>query len=62
LASDIVGRKSAEPGTVDYVMPSGSSSIVKNFFAKSGVDVAFDHFVETVRLEGDRWNVTTKVT
>ena len=59
--SEIDGRREAEPGTLDFVMPNGSSSIVKHFFSKSGVEAQFDHFVESVKLEGSKWLVTTKV-
>ena len=58
---EIDGRRQAEPGTVDFVMPNGSSSVVKHFFKKSGVEAQFDHFVESVTLDGNKWIVTTKV-
>jgi hypothetical protein len=61
LSSDIEGRRSSEAGTVDYVMPEGSSSIVKHFFQKSGIKIQFDHFVENIQLLDNKWNVVTKV-
>ncbi len=61
LSSDIEGRRSSEAGTVDYVMPEGSSSIVKHFFQKSGIKIQFDHFVENIQLQDNKWNVATKV-
>jgi len=61
LSIDIEGRKPSEPGTVDFVMPKGSSSIVKHFFHKSGLEVQFNHFVENIKLSDNKWAVTTKV-
>jgi predicted NAD/FAD-dependent oxidoreductase len=61
LSTQIDGRKSAEPGTVDFVMPAGSSSVVKHYFRKSGVQVQFDQHVESVTLDDNRWKVVAKV-
>ncbi len=61
LSSDIEGRKPSEPGTIDFVMPKGSSSIVKHFFQQSGLEVQFDHFVENIKLADNKWAVSTKV-
>ena len=61
LTSDIEGRKASDSGTIDYVMPKGSSSIVKHFFEKSGLEIQFDHLVETIALEDNKWTVSTKV-
>jgi hypothetical protein len=62
LTSDIEGSKASDSGTIDYVMPNGSSSIVKHFFEKSGLKIQFDHLVETIVLENNKWTVSTKVT
>ena len=61
LSSDIEGRKPSEPGTVEYVMPHGSSSIVKHFFHQSGLEIQFNHFVENIKLADNKWAVSTKV-
>jgi hypothetical protein len=59
--NSIIGRKATDDGTIDYVMPNGSSSIVRHFFQKSGMKIDFDKFIDSLKVDGNRWNVTTKV-
>ena len=56
----IEGQKPNAPGTIDYVCPSGSSSIVKHFFKKSAVDVKFGTRVSSLKNNAKNWSVTTE--
>jgi len=56
----IEGQKSNAPGTIDYVCPKGSSSIVKHYFKKSAVDVKFGKRVLSLKNNVYNWIVTTE--
>jgi len=47
-------------GTKHYVAPNGTSSIVKHFFKKSGVDVKFNRRISEVTEMGSKWVVKTE--
>jgi len=57
----IIGRKTSDENTKDFVMPIGSSSIVRHFFQKSGVKIEFEKFIECLRVDDGNWSVSTKV-
>ena len=56
----IEGQKPNAPGTIDYVCPNGSSSIVKHFFKKSAVDIKFGKRVSSLKNNENNWIVTTE--
>ena len=56
----IEGQKSNAPGTIDYVCPLGSSSIVKHFFKESSIDIKFGRQVTSLKSNVGNWTVTTK--
>jgi len=60
LKLPIEGMKPSAEGTIDYVCPSGTSSIVKHFFKKSGIDVSFLQRVSKIeKCDTKQWLVST---
>ncbi|XP_026869234.2 renalase isoform X3 [Electrophorus electricus] len=60
LEATIEGLISNEEGSVNYVTPSGVSSIVKHYLKESGAHVLFGHHVTHVCCKGSGWEVHQK--
>ncbi|XP_076856345.1 renalase isoform X3 [Brachyhypopomus gauderio] len=57
LEATIEGMLSNAKGSINYVTPSGVSSIVKHYLNESGAEVLFGCRVTHVRLKGPGWEV-----
>ncbi|XP_060795740.1 renalase isoform X2 [Neoarius graeffei] len=60
LVGTVEGMMAMEDGTVNYVAPSGTSSIVKHYLRESGAEVLFGHHVTHVYRRGPCWEVHRK--
>ena len=56
----IEGQKANCTGTIDYICPLGSSSIVKHFFWQASVQVKFNTKVSKLECADTKWNVLTE--
>ncbi|XP_013784782.1 renalase-like isoform X1 [Limulus polyphemus] len=60
MISKFEGMKKVASGTLNFVTPNGSGSLVKYYLNKSGAEVHFEHEVESIqRSEKSHWLVTT---
>ena len=55
----IEGKNSNSVGTIDYICPHGSSSLVKHFFHKASVQVKFGNTVSKLEHDTKQWTVFT---
>ncbi|MCI4384175.1 hypothetical protein PGIGA_G00035880 [Pangasianodon gigas] len=60
LEATVEGMTAMEEGTVNYVTPSGTSSIVKHYLKESGAEVLFGHQITHVYRRGPCWEVHRK--
>ena len=60
LKLPIEGKKSSAAGTIDYVCPNGTSSIVKHFFQEASIQIKFGSRVSKLEHEETQWKVFTE--
>ncbi|KAI5627249.1 renalase isoform X1 [Silurus asotus] len=60
LEATVEGMSPMEQGTVNYITPSGTSSIVKYYLKESGAEVLFGHQLTHVYRRGQCWEVHRK--
>ncbi|XP_046709256.1 renalase isoform X3 [Silurus meridionalis] len=60
LEATVEGMSPMEQGTIHYITPSGTSSIVKYYLKESGAEVLFGHQLTHVYRRGQCWEVHRK--
>ncbi|XP_053495434.1 renalase isoform X2 [Ictalurus furcatus] len=60
LEARVEGMMAIEEGTVNYITPSGMSSVVKHYLKESGAEVLFGHQITHIYNRGPCWEVHQK--